>query len=819
MNGLMREFGFMLRRLGRDEEGVALMLTLSVILLLYVLCAGLYVIGEDVRIKVELQNACDSAAYSAAVAQADGLSRMAMVNRALSWSYVQLTNMQMDYISYKWLREVHKRFCEDRENCRKYNDGCSFSVLCPDCGDCEDCYMGQDRGWFCGVVGAGCDRLNVNGHVVALSEIESTLKDRKGVLSYGEKTGADGGEYIQQFKRLILSLNYILPNINRAMIHGIYAAGSSVLHANLPREVLRHEVSTGEGEAHLVGEENFARGQDYVWLVRTGVSGSPYEEDGLYFDPLFNTELDERLFLSMADGDVHDNLVDYFYSANGFDAKGRAGGLDQWFVRSWAGETEKNETGIMPDAVKSYRNLGICRVYKNSNRIEGGKVSRGHHTGVIQDTAPSCQHKRASFPEQCATVPDGKFGLYADYEWGAVQVHSYCWVETKTISAKPPIILFRVHHIHTGSVLDECDHFCCSSSSSGHTRIGYDSCYIDTLKKLAVAALPCDRGGVLSAATYTTPWYPDWIPTGYHPEVKDLGTKLKTLIYGFSRTYGDDSADGLLYDAETFTGVPAQPWILNEKFYQQDGTIVVGLARRRRNPWVWLLNSIVGEGDDGVAGIYSAFDLPGAQNYTVALSAARAAHRFNPSARSLQYAASTGGGINVAGSREYEPRYDAVCADDMNFNGYHPTIAISPGGSDAGLRDALSKARIGCVCGKENARRFARCWNLCETDWDAMLLPLRYAWADASPWHDSLNDDAGKESEVVWETVDEQNQRYASYAPAAGNVFRVLSAEGWNPFYDENGELIVEDEERVHTVTPVFLRKYDPDLFLKAKYL
>ena len=88
-----------IERLRRDESGVALMLTLSVFMLLYVVCAGIYSIGETVRQKVELQNACDNAAYSVAVVQADGLSRMAMVNRAMSWSYIQLTNMQIDYIT------------------------------------------------------------------------------------------------------------------------------------------------------------------------------------------------------------------------------------------------------------------------------------------------------------------------------------------------------------------------------------------------------------------------------------------------------------------------------------------------------------------------------------------------------------------------------------------------------------------------------------------------------------------------------------------------------------------------------------------------
>ena len=58
------EFVRMLRRLRRDESGVAMMLTLAVVLVLYVLCAGVYAIGDTIREKIEMQNACDSAAYS-----------------------------------------------------------------------------------------------------------------------------------------------------------------------------------------------------------------------------------------------------------------------------------------------------------------------------------------------------------------------------------------------------------------------------------------------------------------------------------------------------------------------------------------------------------------------------------------------------------------------------------------------------------------------------------------------------------------------------------------------------------------------------------
>lgn len=104
-----------------DNDGFVVMFTLSIFLLLFVFCSSIYAVGETIRQKVRLQNACDAAAYSAAVVQADGLSRMATVNQALQWTYVQMTNHQMDYITYRWLKLTAKRFYEDKENAEAFH--------------------------------------------------------------------------------------------------------------------------------------------------------------------------------------------------------------------------------------------------------------------------------------------------------------------------------------------------------------------------------------------------------------------------------------------------------------------------------------------------------------------------------------------------------------------------------------------------------------------------------------------------------------------------------------------------------------------------
>ena len=96
--------------LGRDENGAVLMVTLALFLFMYLSGAGVFAIGKVVKDRVHLQNACDAAAYSAAVVQADTLSRIATINRAMAWTYVSMTRRQMDYIIYRWLDKTLKMY-------------------------------------------------------------------------------------------------------------------------------------------------------------------------------------------------------------------------------------------------------------------------------------------------------------------------------------------------------------------------------------------------------------------------------------------------------------------------------------------------------------------------------------------------------------------------------------------------------------------------------------------------------------------------------------------------------------------------------------
>lgn len=187
--------------LARDDHGAVLMITLSVFLLLFVLISGVYAVGETIHQKIQLQNAADAAAYSAAMVQADALSRMAVVNRAMSWTYVQMTKRQMDYITYRWLVLTEKHYREDRENAQRWHSFLplvhvgtyyipwvfnimdnyhipgvlgkllkGFSIK-----NCESNHNRFGPGWWAGQDMNNCDVITINDHEISWAELRNII--------------------------------------------------------------------------------------------------------------------------------------------------------------------------------------------------------------------------------------------------------------------------------------------------------------------------------------------------------------------------------------------------------------------------------------------------------------------------------------------------------------------------------------------------------------------------------------------------------------------------------------------------------------------
>ena len=180
---------YIIRKLGSlksDNDGFVVMLTLSLFLLLFVFCSSIYAVGETIRQKIRLQNACDAAAYSAAVVQADGLSRMATVNQAMAWSYVQMTNHQMDYITYRWLKLSVQRYDEDKANAEGYH---SFLVV----------NFNIQQG-IPGLIAAACD-LAVN-RIVGYFASSMQLRCNRGHANEGPGWWAGQGPAMEDYLKL-----------------------------------------------------------------------------------------------------------------------------------------------------------------------------------------------------------------------------------------------------------------------------------------------------------------------------------------------------------------------------------------------------------------------------------------------------------------------------------------------------------------------------------------------------------------------------------------------------------------------------------------
>ncbi len=371
--------------LRKDSQGFVMMSTLAIFLFLFVLCASIYAIGETIHQRIKLQNACDAAAYSAAVVQADGLSRMATVNRAMAWNYVQMTNHQMDYITYRWLKLTCTRFAEDKENARAYaEDGQMIALYDKEIGwwalieaavsaavirtlnwtGLTDfrCDTGNHKPehegwtWWCGAPKyKGTDyaiRLNapldvsVKGAVSSsISNFVSTYGNLNSVVttlgkvidqSNGKEPAQWGywlGELIDYDKDNIKSMNNALERINNQMNVSMRLTAENVLKSMLKDNRLKADKVL----------------EDYYISIRIPEGSNPYKnmdkrssQPKSFFSPLRNTEADERLFLQMqSTKNADSHLAAFFPCFLGFT--NTAYGLDQWFIRGKGNYNERKE--------------------------------------------------------------------------------------------------------------------------------------------------------------------------------------------------------------------------------------------------------------------------------------------------------------------------------------------------------------------------------------------------------------------------------------------------------------------------------------------
>lgn len=361
--------------LRRDERGYAVMATLAIFLFLFVLCAAVYAVGETIHERIKIQNACDAAAYSAATVQADGLSRMACVNRAMSWTYVQMSNRQMDYITYRWLKLVNKRFDQDKKNAEDYASQLVVSfdpnlglwgLLTAAISAGADIVFGMD------CASGGHEKKNTNGlahwtglesgsnkndeyfnnkgkvrlnryeKTMSLSGLTSLITENfpkqwlEKVVSFASVFDLGSGDKPENWGGLIgLLIDYDKANIyqmNRALARINYEMTRSM------RETAENVLKASLADNRFSPQESLS---DYYISIKIPYAGNPYtarnseseDKSKSYFSPLRNTEVDERLFLQMNTTAYTDKPLAMHFPKLLMKSDDTAFGLDQWFVR------------------------------------------------------------------------------------------------------------------------------------------------------------------------------------------------------------------------------------------------------------------------------------------------------------------------------------------------------------------------------------------------------------------------------------------------------------------------------------------------------
>jgi hypothetical protein len=790
--------------LRKDENGTVIIMTLGMFLFLYILCVSVYAISTATEEKMRLQDIADAASYSMSVVQADGLSRLATINRAMSWTYIQMTRRQMDYIVNCWLKKTVANFDEDLEKCKEWNseacmipsfkisDGALYIYEPKQCGTHssgeEDDSNGTCwAGWTPGdnhQIRIGYVKEDESQNCSPEPEQFGKFVSREDLQSeiYDEQTSQKLVEDILQDKMYFDFIGQEEKNVYSEYDDlGIFDIFSlqvclQTMHymEDAARTVIKNSVHPDELDDYRCIIEMQNMSWPYWSSVYTpnSVSENNDEQGISVLSPYQNTEEDELEFLSMTTGSA--SLHDIF-----------GDGIDQWFVRGSLGVLTDDGRVVSPD-LKNYTGDGIRRGYKTANRKEVGMqgikespVYRANHvtTGAIigqaataittimsliscpelfiplstegtkeggiqklldiisnftnatADMNPSCFNGKKFFAEQCSEIKDN-YGLVAEYHWASMRW--WCPIETR-IQFWPPSVtttekdykLFPLIRCEKHGYDSQDDAF------SSHTRDEYRSC---------VMGLDDVSGIMLNT----------------HKSNNNLNGYITV---GHTRIYGDDKE---IYN-ELYTGPRIKPVKLNEKFFRSAN--IVALAKKRRNPltaWVGSDDEKLDSGNVIDNSLYALFNMlrkPSMNNisnsdprWICAVSASRAAYRereisvinrltshlINPLPliySPLYNERTTSTNSSYLQGRVYQTKYSVLTSDqiDQKDESKGP-IHLNIAAADAGGVDSVKKLtsypyRVGCPHVDHNnfiADRLKMTWNLCETDWDAVFLPIQY---------------------------------------------------------------------------------------------
>ena len=140
-----------LKALFRNEEGFAIAVTILVWPLMLLAVSGIFVTGESIRRKMVLQNAADAAVHAGAMVQADTLSRIAVINRMMAWTYLQANKMEMDYTVANWALLADEVMEDLKAPLQTANRAASITCPHPEHKVARTAALPVVWGWFSGV--------------------------------------------------------------------------------------------------------------------------------------------------------------------------------------------------------------------------------------------------------------------------------------------------------------------------------------------------------------------------------------------------------------------------------------------------------------------------------------------------------------------------------------------------------------------------------------------------------------------------------------------------------------------------------------------
>lgn len=591
-------------RLGRDESGVAMVVTLAVFMLMYVMCMGVYAVGTTVREKIQLQNAADAASYSAAVIQADTLSRIATINRAMAWTYVQMSRRQMDFIVAKWLRRSVEIYDTDLKKVEKWHKNMSFHIP-PACSSEHGKEGPRPDKYWCGINENNIETIWLNGlppdcqDLPLIGKVVGAVQNLPGINNLGFGRAVNMNTVKQKLDRFeTFYLKAMLPFSGDyvGLVSGTNALGNQILLDKLTIKamnlaeialvsrlkgriaacvpnILRANLPEGDIEADRV-----------VYRVE---QGNPFT----YFRTLTNTREDEQYFCSFAGysgsmdkifhGDaqtLQGSLTDpdgsvttaFNRMVEKFSGLHATSGTDRWFVRGNGSRRARNT------------DLGIQRSYKLWPEDVIAKNLKLHHA---QYAKIQLADAAVFLPPSCLNFngPDNETSSIASYSWkdykenGLPSIGLYAqwqWYGMSFFCYYVPFI--RPYEIHQSMLppLSVCKH--ASWLNWKLTTDGGKNC-IYLLGKVV----------------------PFWFKTYYRKKwrikkrwVSSSGSMTTDFGFpgmrGYTRVYGDD--DYILRShREKYIGEKCMPLLLTPLYFGGQGTITVGVARRNENVWSRLL--------------------------------------------------------------------------------------------------------------------------------------------------------------------------------------------------------------------------------------